>query len=133
MLSWKGSQFRNWNCDLLFIFMPKTKVSAADVEYFSLPKDFASLRNLKDLIQYRSTTLELENSLKQYETNLTKYTKDYFASFTMNLDEVLLYVNDIEEYSIVFTVTIFRTVIRIQVMTINGLIVNSQAEKVFKL
>jgi len=74
--------------------------SKADVEYFKLPKDFASLHNLKDLIQYRQTTLEIEKNLKQYEKNLIKYTETYFTSYTMNIDEVLLYVEDIEQYRV---------------------------------
>lgn len=70
--------------------------SAADIEYYKLPKDFASLHNLKDLVKYHKTTLEVQESLNQYKDNLTKYTQEFFNSFVMNQDEVLSFIPESE-------------------------------------
>lgn len=79
--------------------MSETKL-AADIEYYQLPKDFASLHNLKDLVEYHQTTIDVQKSLLKYQENLLKYTVEFFNSFRMNVDEVLNFIPESENYQV---------------------------------
>lgn len=59
-------------------------------DYISVPKDFKSIHDLKELANKVKTYIDLKNNLENYK-------RQYFDSFLMTKEEVLKYIADEEQ------------------------------------